>query len=125
MEIIKSQELPQSNGHYSTAIISNNTLYLSGQLPIDKEGNHYYKHSFEEQFNIIFENIDHILTVSGSSLQQVVKVTAYITDVALWSLFNEFFKNYFGTHKPVRTVVPVAALHYGYKLEVEVIAEVN
>ncbi|MDM1679881.1 RidA family protein [Myroides odoratimimus] len=125
MEIIKSQALPQSNGHYSTAIISNNTLYLSGQLPIDKEGIHYYKHSFEKQFNVIFENIDNILTVSGSSLQQVVKVTVYITDVALWSLFNQLFQNYFGTHKPVRTVVPVPVLHYGYKLEVEVIAEVN
>lgn len=125
MEIIKSQALPQSNGHYSSAIISNKTLYLSGQLPIDKNGIHYHQDSFEKQFNVIFENISSILLVSGSSLNQVVKVTAYIADVELWSLFNELFKGYFGDHKPVRTVVPVSALHYGYKLEVEVIAEVN
>ncbi|MDM1405085.1 RidA family protein [Myroides marinus] len=125
MEIIKSQVFPKSNGHYSTAIISNNSLYLSGQLPIDEEGVHYYQSSFEEQFNVVFKNINTILIASGSSLQQVVKVTAYIADVELWSLFNQLFADYFGEHKPVRTVVPVSVLHYGYKLEVEVIAEIN
>lgn len=125
MKIINSQNLPESKGHYSTAIISTNTLYVSGQLAIDKQGNHYHQDSFEKQFEVIFENIALILSESGSSPQQVVKVIAYLADIALWPRFNELFKDYFKDHKPVRTVVPVSALHYNYKLEVELIAEVN
>lgn len=125
MKIIEHPLLPKANGHYSTAIVSNNTLYISGQLPIGPDGTHHEKENFEKQFEVIFKNIKHILEVSGSSETQIVKLTAYISDVKLWPIFNALYAENMGTHKPVRTVVPVAALHYGYLLEVDLIAEVK
>jgi 2-iminobutanoate/2-iminopropanoate deaminase len=55
----------------------------------------------------------------------VVQCTAYISDVALWPQFNEIYASIFGSHKPARAVVPVAALHYGFQVEVQIVAEVN
>ncbi len=125
MQIINNNFLPKANGHYSTAIVSNNNLYISGQLPIDTNGNHHHLAAFEQQFKIVFDNLSLILEQSHSSLNQVVKITAYITDVQLWPLFNSLYAQYMGEHKPVRTVVPVPELHYGYQLEVDLIAEVT
>ena len=125
MKIIDHPNLPKANGHYSTAIISNQTLYISGQLPIGFDGTHHQNESFEKQFDIIFENIKQVLSASGSSENQIVKLTAYLSDVKLWPLFNTLYAAKMGEHKPVRTVVPVLELHYGYLLEVDLIAEVN
>jgi len=124
MKIITNDLMPKANGHYSTAIVSNNNLYVSGQLPISTDGIHHQEESFEQQFDVVFQNIKTILMASGSSLNQIVKVTAYISDVQLWPKFNALYANVMGEHKPVRTVVPVPELHYGYKLEVDLIAEI-
>ncbi len=125
MKIIDHPSLPKANGHYSTAIVSNQTLYISGQLPISFDGTHHRNESFEKQFEVVFENITQILVVSGSSKNQIVKLTAYISDVKLWPLFNTLYAAKMGEHKPARTVVPVPKLHYGYLLEVDLIAEAN
>jgi 2-iminobutanoate/2-iminopropanoate deaminase len=124
MEIIDNNLIPKANGHYSTAIKSNGILYVSGQLPISTDGSHHPDKNFEEQFEMVFQNIVTILEASGSSLEKVVKVTVYITDVQLWPKFNSLYAHFMGNHKPVRTVVPVSQLHYGYKLEVDLIAEI-
>lgn len=124
MTIVNHTDIPKANGHYSTAIISNKTLYVSGQLPISTDGTHHNDSPFDEQFAIVFGNIKTILKASGSDLNKVVKVNVYISDVALWPQFNALYAAYMGNHKPVRTVVPVAALHYNYQLEVDLIAEV-
>ncbi len=123
MEIIDSNLIPQANGHYSTAIKSNGSVYVSGQLPISTDGTHHEAESFEDQFNVVFQNIVTILEASGSSLNKILKVTVYIDDVKLWPQFNGLYASFMGAHKPVRTVVPVPELHYGYKLEVDLIAE--
>ena len=124
MQIITNSLIPKANGHYSTAIVSNNNLYISGQLPISVDGTHHKEDTFEQQFDVVFGNIKTILEASGSSLNQIVKVTAYISDVQLWPKFNTLYADFMGQHKPVRTVVPVPELHYGYKLEVDLIAEI-
>lgn len=124
MKIINNDLIPKANGHYSTAIVSNNNLYVSGQLPISPDGTHHQEDTFEQQFNIVFQNIKIILAASGSSLDQVVKLTVYISDVQLWPKFNALYATFMGDHKPVRTVVPVPELHYGYLLEVDLIAEI-
>lgn len=125
MKIIDHPLLPTANGHYSTAIVANRMVYVSGQLPISFEGTHYQNESFEKQFDVVFENIKQILAASNSSENQIVKLTAYISDVKLWPLFNTLYAAKMGKHKPARTVVPVPELHYGYLLEVDLIAEVD
>lgn len=124
MKIIEHPLIRKTGGHYSTAIISNNTLYVSGQLPITPDGTHHQNEPFEKQFEVVFNNILQILEATGSSKNQVVKVTAYLSDVKLWPLFNTLYAEFMGAHRPVRTVVPVPELHYGYQLEVDLIAEV-
>ncbi|PRY04286.1 reactive intermediate/imine deaminase [Pontibacter ummariensis] len=125
MKIITNEQLPAANGHYSTAIISNNLLFVSGQLPVSTDGTHHHDEPFERQFEVVFENILQILHASDTEKEKIVKVTAYISDVRLWPEFNKLYASFMGEHKPVRTVVPVPALHYGYQLEVELIAEIK
>ncbi len=124
MKIPQGNRLPKPNGHYSTAIVSNHFLFISGQLPISSDGTHHEDDDFEGQFNVVFQNIENILVASSSSLQKIVKVTAYISDASFWPQFNALFADYIGKHKPARTVVPVPELRHGYKLEVDLIAEV-
>jgi enamine deaminase RidA (YjgF/YER057c/UK114 family) len=76
MKILQGNRLPKPNGHYSTAIVSNHFLFISGQLPISSDGTHHEDDDFEGQFNVVFQNIENILVASSSSLQKIVKVTA-------------------------------------------------
>jgi len=124
MKILQGNRLPKANGHYSTAIVSNSFLFISGQLPISSDGTHHDKADFETQFNVVFQNIENILLASSSSLQKIVKITVYISDAKFWPQFNALFADYIGRHKPARTVVPVTELRHGYNLEVDLIAEV-
>ena len=103
----------------------NNLLFVSGQLASSTDGIHHNNESFEKQFQIVFEKINLILHASGTTKDKIVKVTAYITDVKLWPEFNHLYATFMGEHRPVRTVVPVPELHYGYQLEVDVIAEIK
>ena len=70
----------------------------------------------------MLDNVIAILQASGSGPDLVLKATVYITDVANWAAFNAVYAEKFGAHKPARTVVPVAGLHYGYLVEVDAIA---
>lgn len=124
MKIIVNESFPTPRGHYSTAIVSGGHLYMSGQLPISFDGIHHHESDFGHQFEVVFRNIKTILEECGSSLGRIVKVTAYISEIDLWTTFNELYAAFMVDHKPVRTVVPVPNLHYGYKLEVDIIAEI-
>lgn len=124
MKILQGSRLPKPEGHYSTAIVLNHFLFISGQLPISSDGTHHNQDDFENQFNIVFQNIESILHAASTSLQKIVKVTAYINDSSYWPQFNALYADFIGKHKPVRTIVPVTELRHGYKLEVDLIAEV-
>lgn len=124
MKILQGNRLPKPNGHYSTAIVSNRLLFISGQLPISVDGKQHLQSDFEEQFTVVFQNLENILQASSSSIQKLVKVTVYLSDLQYWNQFNALFADYVGKHKPVRTVIAVPELQMGYLLEVDVIAEV-
>jgi 2-iminobutanoate/2-iminopropanoate deaminase len=123
MEMIQSDLVPNPKGHYSQAIVSNGLIFVSGLLPDVAASD--LQDSFERQVRSVFERAQQILEVGNSSMDQVVQCTAYISDVALWPQFNEIYASIFGAHKPARAVVPVAALHYGFQVEVQIVAEVN
>lgn len=124
MKILQGNRLPKPNGHYSTAIVSNHLLFVSGQLPISADGKHYEDEDFESQFTVVFQNIENILLASSSGLHKIVKVTAYLSDVKFCPQFNALFADFIGKHKPARTVITVPALRDGFKIEVDLIAEV-
>ena len=123
MKIIHSDRLPTPGGHYSPAIISGNSLYISGQLPISLTSPRP-QGELAEQAQTVFNNIDILLETTGINKQHLVNVQVYLSDVALWSEFNRLYAQWIGDHRPARTVVPCSALHYGALLEMSAIAEI-
>lgn len=123
MKIIHSDRLPTPGGHYSPAIISGNSLYISGQLPISLTSPRP-QGELAEQAQTVFNNIDILLDTAGINKRHLVNVQVYLSDVALWPEFNRLYAQWIGDHRPARTVVPCSALHYGALLEMSAIAEI-
>jgi reactive intermediate/imine deaminase len=122
MELVQSPELPAPAGHYSQAVIARGLVFVSGVLPalatVDPAGA-----SFDDQCASVFEQCEKVLRAAGCTLADVVQCTAYIADVAQWPAFNAAYARVFGAHKPARAVVPVPALHHGFLVEVQLVAE--
>lgn len=125
MQFISIPNAPRSVGHYSAAVISGNFLYVSGQVPMDPITGEKVNGAFGDQCRKALDNVRTILNAAGSDLSHVVKVNAYITDINDWAEFNEIYAAYFGDHRPARAVLPVGPLHYGFKVEIEAIAEIR
>jgi 2-iminobutanoate/2-iminopropanoate deaminase len=122
MEMISTPNAPKPAGHYSQAIVHNNLIYVSGQLPIDPESGEKRIGSIEEQTEQALKNLSEILKAAGSSLNQVIKTTVYISDIELWDRVNAVYARFFGEHRPARAVVPTRNLHFGFQIEIEAIA---
>ncbi|WP_435354533.1 RidA family protein [Emticicia sp. SJ17W-69] len=125
MQKIQVNDSPKPVGHYSQAIVSNGLLFTSGILPIKIKTAEKLpiESSIEEQIEVVFENLKQILNEVSLTPSQVVKTTIYITDGEAWSIVNQAFADFFGEHRPARSIIPVSALHFGYKIELEAIAE--
>lgn len=116
-----SAAIPQ--GHYSQAIIHNDIVYVAMQLAIDPHLGVVYGTS-GEQAKVALRNIKNILESSGSSLNRVLRVTIYISDISMWNEVNEVYKEFFEDHKPARGVVSVDKLHLDLDVGFEVTAAV-
>lgn len=123
MKIISSPGMPSPNGHYSQCIEHNGLLYLSGQLPIIPESKKIPL-EIEEQTKQVFRNIVKILTEAGSSLEKVIQVRIYISDISNWDKINLIYSEIFENSKPVRSIIPVGRLHFDCLLEVEILATI-
>lgn len=119
---VLTKEAPVPAGHYSQAIVSNNMVFISGQLPIVPSTGEKLTGHIEEQTLQVLKNIRTIAEASGSDIARIVKVTVYISDMELWGEVNKVYSAFFGEHKPARAIVPVKELHYGCKIEMEAIA---
>lgn len=113
------------SGHYSPAIVSQGMLYISGQLPIDKMTGKIVSGGINEQMSIVLKNLEHILKTAGASKNNVVQCRLYIPDINYWNQVDELYAEFFGDHKPVRTVIPTRELHYGALIEIEAMAELE
>jgi len=125
MEVISTPNAPKPAGHYSQAIVHNNLVYVSGQLPIDPTSGEKRIGSIEEQTEQALKNLSEILEAAGSSLNQVIKTTVYISDIELWDRVNAVYARFFGEHRPARAVVPTRNLHFGFQIEIEAIAALD
>lgn len=125
MEPIFTREAPQPGGHYSQAIVHHGTVYVSGQLPIDPKTGEKKLGSIQEQTEQVLQNLGAILQAAGSGLDQVLKVTVYVSDISLWSDVNRVYARFFGDHRPARAIVPTGELHHGFQIEVEAVAAVR
>jgi 2-iminobutanoate/2-iminopropanoate deaminase len=113
---------PIPAGHYSQAVIHDNTIYISGQLPIIPESGEKIIGTVEEQTLQVLKNIKAITEAAGSDLSKIVKVTIYVSDIDNWGTINQVYSDFFRAFKPARTVVPVKSLHYGFEIEMDAIA---
>jgi reactive intermediate/imine deaminase len=122
VKIVSTESAPAARGHYSQAVVHDGVVYVAGQLPIVPGDAERRLATFEEQARQVIDNVMAILQAAGSGPERVLKSTVYIADVSHWPAFNAIYAEKFAGHKPARTVVPVAALHYGYLVEMDVIA---
>ncbi len=122
MQIIFTQNAPSPAGHYSQAVVHNGLVYISGQLPLIPNHDTKKFETIEEQTLQVLNNINEILIAAGSDKNHVLKITIYIADISLWSKVNQVYSDFFGDHKPARTIVPSSELHYRFSIEMDVIA---
>lgn len=109
-------------GHYSKAICCGDIVVTSGHLPVQPDGTHCVEQDFAAQVRLALANLRGTLEAADSHPARVIKVTAYIVGADRWQEFDRLFAQFFGEHRPARTVLPVAELHYGYLVEVEALA---
>lgn len=111
-------------GHYSPAVVHNDLVYVSGQLPIDPVTGQHETGDIAAQTRLVLNNLKRILEASGSAIDHVLQVTVYTSDVSLWGEINRLYAEFFGNHKPARAVVPTAPLHYGFLIEIAAVAAI-
>lgn len=123
-KILLADALPPA-GHYSPAVAVNGFVFISGQLPIDPISGEKIEEGIEAQTEKVLENLEKIIHSAGGTLEDIVKVTVYISDIKLWDQVDDLYSEFFGEHKPARAIVPTNELHYGFKIEMEAIAYIG
>jgi len=121
---IHTSGAPEPGGHYSQAVVFNNMVFISGQVPVVPETGEKLSGSIQDQTLQVLKNIMAITEAAGSDISKIIKVTVYISDIELWGEVNKVYSSFFGTHKPARAIVPVKDLHHGFKIEMEAIAAI-
>ncbi|MDW5524287.1 RidA family protein [Carnobacterium maltaromaticum] len=122
LEKIYTDQAPAAIGPYSQAIKIENTLYTSGQIPVDPTKGKVISTEITEQAQQVMKNLQAVLEEGGSNLNSVIKTTCFLTDMADFAAFNEVYGSYFGDHKPARSCVAVKELPLNVRVEVEAIA---
>ena len=121
MKIITTENAPPAIGPYSQAVECGGFLFTSGQIPMKSDGT-LVEGEIEVQTHQVFENLIATLKAASLGLEDVIKVSIFISDMDEFSRINEVYGEYFVTHKPARTTVQVARLPKDVGLELEVVA---
>jgi len=122
-EAIHSTQAPEAIGPYNQAILANNMLFVSGQIPIDPKTGKLISTGRREETQRCLKNIEQILKAAGFGLNHVVKSTIFLTDMNDFSLVNEVYRDFFAeVIAPARETVAVTALPAGAHIEISVIA---
>lgn len=121
-KVFQSKTLPSTKAPYSQAIIHENLLFVSGQIAFDPKKNGVISGTIEEETELTMNNIKSILNEAGSSLDNVLKVTVFLTDMKKFHKFNSVYKQFFLENPPARSCVEVASLPFDAKVEIEAIA---
>ena len=125
MQIVSTDDALKPSGHYSQAIAHQGLVYVSGQLPFDWRSGEKILGSAGEQATAALTNLARVLEAAGSSRQQVLRCTVYVSDIADWDEINTAYAAFFGDHKPARAIVPTGPLHFGFKVEIDAIAAID
>ena len=124
-QIVSTSGAPKAIGPYSQGIISNGFLFTAGQVALDPAKGELVTGGITEQTTRALDNLRAVLAEAGTDFSQVVKTTVFLVDMAEFTAMNEVYGRAFGSHKPARSTVAVAALPRGARVEIEVIATVK
>ena len=116
---IHTSRAPQAIGTYSQAVRAGDTVYLSGQIPLDPATGELVAGDMEAQVRRVFENLKAVCEAAGGDLSQVVKLTVYLTDLGHFALVNRVMAEYFTQPYPARAALGVAALPKGAAVEMD------
>jgi len=119
--IIHTDSAPKALGTYSQAVRVGNTLYVSGQTPIDPATGELVGGDIEAEIRRCFDNLLAVVTAADGTFSQVVKVTIFMTDLVHFPKVNEIMATYFRQPYPARSTVGVAQLPKGSRVEIECI----
>jgi len=112
-------------GHYSPAVIHNGTVYVSGQLArVPGQPADFVPEGIEAQTAQCLKNAESIFVTAGSRRDHVIRATLYISDIADWGAVNRAFIEFFGEHKPARSIIPVNKFKSGFLIEIDIVAAV-
>jgi reactive intermediate/imine deaminase len=120
-QIISTSRAPAAIGVYSQATRVGNTIWVSGQIPLDPKTKELVVGDMEVQVRQVFENLKAIVVAAGAGLDDVVKATVYLIDLSHFALVNRVMAEFFHEPYPARAAVGVAALPRGAQIEVECI----
>ena len=120
-QIIRTDQAPSAIGTYSQAVRTGNTVFVSGQIPLDPETMEIVAESFEAAAHQVFRNLEAIASAAGGSLADAVKLNISMTDLSNFASVNEIMAEYFDEPYPARAAVGVAALPKGVPIEIEAI----
>ena len=124
-EAINTANAPQAIGTYSQAIKVNNTVFLSGQIPLVPETMALNTGDMAAQIRQVFDNIRAVAQASGGDLANIVKLNIFLTDLSHFALVNEIMARYFNKPYPARAAVGVAQLPKNVAVEMDAIMELN
>ena len=118
-EIIVTDKAPQAIGTYSQAVKIDNTVYLSGQIPLVPETMELAEGDISAQIKQVFDNLSAVCTAAGGSLQDIAKLNIFLTDLSHFPIVNEIMAQYFDQPYPARAAIGVAALPKGASVEMD------
>ncbi len=113
---------PAPVGPYSPAVAANGFLFVSGQIPLNPATGELVTDSFENQVRQTLDNLKSVVESAGITLNEVVKVTIFVVDLANFGELNQIYEEYFSQSKPARACVQAAALPKGVDVEIEAVA---
>lgn len=120
-ETIHTPQAPEAIGTYSQAVNHQGMVFVSGQIPLDPQTMETVAGGIEAQIRRVFENLSAICAAAGGSLDDIVKLTVYLTDMGNFPQVNTIMEQYFTTPYPARAAVGVAALPKGVEVEMDAI----
>lgn len=125
MKAVMIETKLENSGHYVPGMISGNTLYVSGQLPVHHETGAPMAADIAQQTRDALHNVELVLRAAGCRRERVALCRVYVSDITLWDTVNEIYAAFFGMHKPARVIVPTRTLHHGALIEIEAVAQLH
>ncbi len=124
-ETLYTENAPKPKGPYSQAVIYGDLVFVSGQGPIDSKTNEIMRGEIEEEAEQTLDNLKTILLEAGSSLENTLKVTVYLSDMNHFQRFNKIYEKYFNKNPPARVCIQAGRLPSDIKVEIDAIGYVE